>query len=84
MLVKNHLSKIVILCLAGMAFLTQPVQSYESGLGIGLPSVGTVALGAKAITFRITGSQNIFMKALTLIILLKMVWKSFRLTGLQS
>ena len=58
MLVKNHLSKVVILCVAGMAFLTQPVLSYESGLGIGLPSVGTVALGAKAMTFRITGPQK--------------------------
>ena len=37
MIVKSHLSKIVILGVAGMAFLTQPVQSYESGLEFGLP-----------------------------------------------
>ena len=58
MLVKNHLSKIVILCVAGMAFLTQPVQSYESGLGIGLPAVGTVALGTNTRTFLMTGPQK--------------------------
>ena len=58
MLVKNHLSKVVILCVAGMAFSIQPVQSYESALGIGLPALGTVALGTNAITFRITDPQK--------------------------
>ena len=55
MIVKSHLSKIVILGMAGMAFLTQPVQSYESGLEFALPAVGTVALGTNAPTFWITG-----------------------------
>ena len=58
MLVKNHLIKIVILGVAGMVFLTQPVQSYESGLGFALPAVGTVALGTNAPTFGITGLQK--------------------------
>ena len=39
MLVKNQLIKIVILGVAGMVFLTQPVQSYESGLGFALPAL---------------------------------------------
>ena len=58
MIVKSHLSKIVILGVAGMTFLTKPVLSYESGLEFGLPAVGTVALGTNAITFRITDPQK--------------------------
>ena len=58
MIVKSHLSKIVILGVAGMAFLIQPVQSYESGLEFGLTAVGTVALGTNATTFWIAGVQK--------------------------
>jgi hypothetical protein len=58
MLVKNHLSKIVILCVAGMAFLTQPVQSYESGLEFGLPAVGTVTVRTNATRLWITRLQQ--------------------------
>lgn len=58
MLVKNHLSKVVILGVAGMAFLTQPVHSYESGLEFGLPAVGTIALGTNGTTFGMTGLQK--------------------------
>ena len=35
MIVKSHLSKIVMLGVGGMAFLTQPIQAYEDGLGFG-------------------------------------------------
>ena len=58
MLVKNHLSKIVILCVVGMAFLTQPVQSYESGLEFGLPAVGTVTVRTNATRLWITRLQQ--------------------------
>lgn len=58
MIVKSHLSKVVILGVAGMAFLTQPVQAYESGLEFGSPAGGTVALGTNATTFWITGPQK--------------------------
>ena len=58
MITKNHLIKLVILALVGMAFLTQPVQAYVTGLGIGLPPVSTVALGATASSFGVTGQQK--------------------------
>ena len=58
MLVKNHLSKVIILCVAGIIFLTQPVQSFESGLEFGLPVVVTVALGTNTRTFLMTGPQK--------------------------
>jgi hypothetical protein len=58
MLIKNHLSKSVILTVVGMALLTQPVQAYVNGLGFGSPAMGTVALGATATTFWITGHQK--------------------------
>ena len=58
MIVKSHLSKIVILGVAGMTFLTKPVLSYESGLEFGLPAVGTVALGTNTRTFLMTGPQK--------------------------
>ena len=35
MIVKSHLSKIVMLGVAGIAFLTQPIQAYEDGLEFG-------------------------------------------------
>jgi len=58
MIVKSHLSKIVMLGVAGMAFLTQPIQAYESGLEFRSPSMGTVALGTDATRFLITGPQK--------------------------
>jgi hypothetical protein len=58
MITKNHLIKLVILALVGMAFLTQPVQAYVTGLGFELPVVGTVALGATAWSFGVTGQQK--------------------------
>ena len=64
MLVKNHLSKIVILCVAGMAFLTQPVQSYESGLEFGLPAVGTVNVRTNDTTLWIIRPQQYIHEAI--------------------
>jgi hypothetical protein len=58
MIIKKYLSKLVILAVVGMVFLTQPVQAYVSGLGFGLPAVGTVALGATATTLWIAGHQK--------------------------
>jgi hypothetical protein len=58
MIIKNHLTKLFILLMVGMAFLTQPVQAYVTGLGIGLPPVSTVALGATASSFGVTGQQK--------------------------
>jgi hypothetical protein len=35
MIIKNHLAKIALFGLIGVAFLIQPAQAYESGLGFG-------------------------------------------------
>ena len=58
MLIKNYLNKILILGIIGTAILTQPAQSYVSGLGFGLPVVSTVAFGVPITTFGIAGHQK--------------------------
>jgi len=42
MIIKNHINKIVILGLAGIALLTQPAGSYTNELKLGLPVVKVV------------------------------------------
>jgi hypothetical protein len=61
MIIKNHLIKIALVGLVGMAFFTQPAQAYESGLGVGfgLPAVGIVSLeGATTPTLLTSGHQK--------------------------
>jgi len=56
MIIKSHLGKMVIWGAVCMAFLTQPAPAYVGVLG--LPAVGTVALGAITSTFWIAGHQK--------------------------
>ena len=56
MIIKSHLGKMVIWGAVCMAFLTQPAPAYVGVLG--LPAVGTVALGTTAKTFWIPGHQK--------------------------
>jgi hypothetical protein len=62
MMIKNNLSKIVIVGVLFIAFLAQPAQAYAYwrggwGWGWGWPVVGAVALGATATTLWIAGHQ---------------------------
>ena len=60
MINKNRLAKISLFGLLGMTFFIQPAQAYESGLGLGLglPAVRIVALGAAIPTPLIPSHQK--------------------------
>jgi hypothetical protein len=72
MIIKNHLSKVAIVGVLGMAFLTQPVQAYawgggwgwRGGWGWGWPVAGAVALGAAATAIWIAGHQYYYYDGL--------------------
>ncbi len=73
MVIKSHLSKIVIVGVICLAFLVQPAQAFawwrdgwgwRGGWGWGWPVVGAVALGATATALWIAGHQYYYYDGL--------------------